>query len=204
MQLRVSRFVEGKLISCIKLSYACCHCKWGRKFHYGGALPWEGKQLATVLVWRWLVAQGRLRPAESFSHGIVSGSNPQGYSVLGVVSKFQKFTPEQLQDSAKVPEYLQGDAASAAEMSSFLQCAGPWLLLIAHRWSVQSTLRGGGGGNSNSTWLLKEDYTTSPWEGKHPAPVLVVQTCRVPIEILGQEQLSLLALFVLEPSPDIF
>lgn len=52
--------------------------------------------------------------------------------------------------------------------------------------------------------LMKEDYITSPWEGKHPAPVLVVQICRVSIEICVQEQLSLLALFVQEPSPDIF
>lgn len=50
----------------------------------------------------------------------------------------------------------------------------------------------------------KEDYITSLWEGKHPAPVLVVHICRVPVEILGQEQLSLLAFFVWEPSQTYF
>lgn len=80
----VSSFVEGKLISCIKLSCGCCCCKWGRKFHDGGAFPWEGKHAATVLVWRWFVAQGRLRPAASFSHGIVSvGAIPRAIQFWG-------------------------------------------------------------------------------------------------------------------------
>lgn len=43
---------------------------------------------------------------------------------------------------------------------------------------------------------MKEDSITSPCEGKPPAAVLIVQICRVPMEILGKEHLSLLALFV--------
>lgn len=38
---------------------------------------------------------------------------------------------------------------------------------------------------------MKEDSITSPCEGKPTAPVLVVQICRVPMEILGKEHLSL-------------
>lgn len=151
MQL-FSRFVEGKLISCIELSCACCHCKWGRIYCDGWwarerglwCLFWGRKHLATVLVWRWLVAQERLRPATSFSLGIVS---------VGAILSAIQF------------------------------------------WGWYLNFRG---------LLIKEDSITSPCEGKHPAPVLVVQICSVPLEILGQEQLSPLALFVWEPSPDIF
>lgn len=101
MQLWVSRFAEGRLISSIKLSYTCCHCKWGREYHDVWWAPRRG--------WRCL-SLGRKAPCHSIgmetigcprevkanniflSWHCVCGSNPQCYSVLRVVSKFQRLT----------------------------------------------------------------------------------------------------------------
>lgn len=141
-------------------------------------LSWEGKHLATELGWRWFVAQGRLRPATSFSVGIVFGRNPQCYSKFWRL--IHKGGLHYLILGRKAPSSsvgsadLQGAYGNSWPRTTF--SLGIFLCGSHPRHILEVVSRFWSG-------LLKEDQITFPWEG------LVEQIIRCPGELTARNTL---------------